>query len=398
MSHDNNKESKIIISSIEKFSMVLVGLINNIFFLLVMSSAQRIVSHFNKNGMVGMVYWSCTFCGLFASYINTVLSQCSVSYDIRFIVNTIFMGIGLLGCAISPTFLLSCISILFVGFSCNFGESVTIGYLAFIKKQELINFWGIVTGFAGILSSGYTVICIIWDFDYRLSFLILFPLVLIYLLCYFFVLRDKPTLINNKPLISEYFDSTINDEPLFSNNSIDIIDNNDCCECNLIKKILYYIITLDITYFAQYAVAGAFLDCAQSGERLKMKYLFPLLRLTQHMGVLIFASTRSFFSFPHLKTMTFIQMINFFIWLSQALLHWMPLWSEFFFIFLVGAIGGLSYVNSYDLILRDPELNDKEREVGSNIVAFSVTVSALISSGFTLYSEQTYLKPFVPKS
>jgi hypothetical protein len=44
---------------------------------------------------------------------------------------------------------------------------------------------------------------------------------------------------------------------------------------------------------------------------------------------------------------------------THAMVHWMPLWSEFMFIFLVGSTGGLSDVNMYDIVLNDESLNVK---------------------------------------
>jgi len=392
MAHEVEKDQEV--ASIgEKFSMVFVGLVNNLFFLMVMSSSQRIIDHFKQPGKLGLVNWSCTFCGLFAGYINTMLSTRNFSYDSRFGFNAFCMAIGLLGCALSPSFWLSCVSILFVGFSCNFGESVTIGYLAYIKKQTLMKFWGIGTGIAGIMGSGYTVMCLLWGINYKLSFLVLLPLVLLYYSCYFYVLRQRPQQKVPSEIISNYTDSLVS-----SPDDLAIQNNQELFEgsCSLIGKIKYYITTCDITYFAQYVIAGAFLDCAQTPERRKMKFLFPLLGLTQHVGVLIFAGSLNLFVFPYLSLLSFLQIVNFFIWMSQAMRHWMPLWSEFVFVFLVGSVGGLSYVNTYYLILKDNKLSKKEQEIGSNLTAFSVTISVLISSCFTYISEETYLKPYVP--
>ena len=80
------------------------------------------------------------------------------------------------------------------------------------------------------------------------------------------------------------------------------------------------------------------------------------------------------------------------------MLHWMPIWAEFIFIFFVGCCGGLNYVNTYDMEMNDDRLNSKEKELGSNIITFSVTVSVVLSSVFSLLSEKTYLKDFVPKN
>lgn len=387
---------------IDGVAMVLIGLINNIFFLIIFSSAQRIVEHFHATGYLAMVNWSCTFCGLFANGINSLLTTFNVSYDWRFIANTICMGIGLLGSAFATSFWLACASILFIGFSCNFGESVALGYLVYLKKQHYVKFWGIGTGTAGVLGSTYSALCIAFEISYKLSFECLIPLIIVYFLSYFFVIREKnvnedtPLLENGKPApmpsVSEG-----------NNENIDASTNTNTlkmwCNCSFLRKIMYYILTIDIVYFAQYVIASAFLDCAQTPEiQKKTKYLFPLLSLTQHIGVLLACSSLNWFHCRYLILIALGQMTNFGIWLTQAMLHWMPIWAEFIFIFLVGCCGGLNYVNTYDMEMNDDRLDHKEKELGSNMITFSVTVSVLISSGFSLLSEKTYLKDFVPQN
>jgi hypothetical protein len=48
-------------------------------------------------------------------------------------------------------------------------------------------------------------------------------------------------------------------------------------------------------------------------------------------------------------------------WWTQAMMHWMPLWSGFIFIFLIGSTGGLSSVNAYDIVLNDETPNMRHR-------------------------------------
>lgn len=392
---------------IECVAMVFLGLINNIFFLIIMSSAQRIVDHFNRPSDLGIVEWSCTVCGLFANAINSLLTTYNISYDIRFIANTILMAIGLIGSAFSPEFWFACASIVFIGFSCNFGESVCLGYLVYLRKQHYVRFWGIGTGAAGVLGSCYSALCTALDkpdetgqkksgFDYKLSFECLIPLVFIYFCCYFFVMREKVTNEEQPLLTEEGKPSEI--ERNRNQEHPGKTSLKKWCDCSFLRKIMYYMLTIDAVYFLQYVIASAFLHCAQTKERIHMKYLFPLLSLTQHVGVLIFASSLNWFKCHYLISIAVGQLINFGIWLSQAMLHWMPLWAEFVFIFLVGMCGGLNYVNTYDMEMTDDNLDEKEKELGSNMLTFSVTVSVVLSSGFTLLSEKTFLRKFVPDS
>ncbi|EAY07171.1 CLN3 protein [Trichomonas vaginalis G3] len=375
---------------LEKVAMTFVGTVNNLFFLIVMSSAQRIVEHYNEKGAVPAVDMACTFCGLFAGSVNTLFSALNFTYDFRFFTNASLMAIGLIGCAYAPKFWTCLISILFVGFSCNFGESVTLGYLAYINKSSLMKFWGIGTGTAGILGSLFSILVISFKFDYKYSFLSLLPLVAIYFCSYFFILREKKK--GNEQLNSTALLSQQETEPTHPDEKVKV------WSWSYLRKIIYYIITCDTVYFAQYVIASAFYDCAHTQEFQKThKYFFPLLLLVQHVAVLLFASTLTFFEFPHLTYMALFQMFNFCIWLSQAMLHWMTTWSEFLFVFLVGAMGGLSYANTFNMILKDKNLTQKESELGTNITALTETISVLIATGFGQIAEKTFLKPYVPQ-
>jgi hypothetical protein len=368
---------------VEGIAMTLVGMINNIFDLIVTSSSPRIVSHFGMQSWLGVVTWSCTVCGLFAGFLNTWFTTRNFGYDGRFLAAATCSAVGLLGSALSPNFWISCLAIVFIGFACNFGESVTLGYLGYIRKERLVKFWGIGTGLAGILGSSYSALCIWLDFNYDYSFYALLPLVPIYLLCYYLVLRRKPDVASQSaPLLSN--DSSLYDDPPLK------------FDCSIFRKIWYYLVTVDLVYFAEYSIAGSFMHCAQPVDSKPAPYLYPLLSLAQHIGVLIFCASLHFFTFPFLWTMVGLQAAMFVLWLAQALLHWMTIWGQFVLIFLVGSFSGLNYVNTYDAVLNDPRLTQKEKEVGTNLTSFSVTIAVLASSLFTLLAEQTFLKPFVP--
>ena len=375
----------------DRICMVLVGLINNIFFLIVGSSAQRIVDHYKAHGMLGMINWSCSICGLFAGSLNTWLSSRSISYDLRFCVTAVCMLVGLLGAALAPQFWLACVSVVFVGFACNFGESVALGYLAHIHKQALVKFWSIGTGCAGVLGAGYSALCVLCEFNYTYSFYALLPLVAVYLVCYFLVLREKGGNIRNEIESVESMNIVNAESPI-------VVEVVNCLSLTFLKKMWYYIVTIDIVYFAEYVIAGAFMDCAQekNPDKKANDYMFPLLSLTQHIGVVLFCSSSTIVEFKWLWGLVILQVLNFFVWLSQAMLHWMETWDQFILIFIVGSVAGLNYVSTYNMVLHDPKLTYKEKELGTNVTAFTVTVSVLLASAFTVLSEKTYLRPFVP--
>jgi hypothetical protein len=160
--------------------------------------------------------------------------------------------------------------------------------MAHIRKQPLVNAWGIGTGVAGILGAAYSTLCAAFDFNYKISFYVLLPLVGIYLLSYFCVLQERRVTVSN-PLL---------DKP----------EEVECLNWSLLRRIAYYMATIDLVYFTEF-----------------------------------------------------------------------------------------NYVNTYYCVLTDGRLSEKEKELGTNWTALSVTAAVLVAAVFTYVSEQTYLQPFVPR-
>lgn len=371
----------------QKITMVAIALSNNISYFIILASAQRIVDRYKENGLLPSVDLALCFSGLFAGSINTALTQHNVSYDTRFIANTILMFVGYLGCAFSPQFWMCLISVMLLGSSCNFGESVIIGYMAYVKKSSMMKYFGIGTGLSGILGALLTIVFISMDFNYSYSFLCFLPFAFIFFVSYFFVLREKPSELDTKPLISNATENISENE-----------ENVKCFSTSFLSKVAYYFITYDIIYFSGDVVVTTYLDCAQTPDYQKThKYIYPLLWLVYNCGLLIFCSTLSFFEFHHLRYLMFFQMMNFFVWLLQALYHWMPIWAEFVLIFVCGSVSGLTYANTFHALLSDNRLTPKEKELGSNVTTLSATVAILLDTCFGMLAEKTFLRDSVPK-
>lgn len=120
--------------------------------------------------------------------------------------------------------------------------------------------------------------------------------------------------------------------------------------------------------------------------------------LFENIGILIFCTSLSFFQFPHLRYLTAFQVLNFFAWMLQGIYHWMPIWYEFLSIFIVGSIAGLTYANTFHMILIDNKLTAREKELGSNVTTFSSTVAIVFDTMFGIIAEKTFLSASVPRS
>jgi hypothetical protein len=72
------------ITNCEGVAMLFVALISSVFFLVVGSSGPRIVSQCDVGGNLGIINWTSSFCGLFATSLNNCFSSFNLSYDFRF--------------------------------------------------------------------------------------------------------------------------------------------------------------------------------------------------------------------------------------------------------------------------------------------------------------------------
>jgi len=91
------------------------------------------------------------------------------------------------------------------------------------------------------------------------------------------------------------------------------------------------------------------------------------------------------------ELITVLQAINCVLWLAEAKLHFLNIWVQFILMIYVGLLGGASYVNIFYLILHDNTINEKDKELCVNIVAFASTFGITFASLFVLLMDATFL-------
>ena len=124
--------------------------------------------------------------------------------------------------------------------------------------------------------------------------------------------------------------------------------------------------------------------------------MFPLLNLMYQIGVFISRSSLALFKFPWVGILTFGQLIFFIIWFFQPFYHYMSISILLSSMICVGLFGGCSYVNSFNLIMNDPSLNSKQKEMVTSWNAFFISVCITLSTLFTLFAEKTFLAGKMP--
>ena len=88
---------------------------------------------------------------------------------------------------------------------------------------------------------------------------------------------------------------------------------------------------------------------------------------------------------------TILQFINVCIWLVQDLSAFMPPSLQYCMMVYAGALGGLSYVNIFNLILTSETVDNSDKELAVNLAALSINLGIVISAVLILIFNNTFL-------
>ena len=404
--------------------MLIIGSLNNLPYWVALSSAQSIVSHFKSDGMLGAITWGCVLLGMAATSINTLLSSKNISYNIRSIVNGIFMGVGLIGTAVAPNIYVAILCIVFVGLSSDFGEGVMLGYFASIGDDSLMGAWGIGTGISGLLGAGYAFLAQLFNVNYFTSFIALSPSGILYPLAFIFLLDAKSpkkdahpqhthklttkAAQNNEEESVEEFDEVkraieheipasqglerfaIHEE---EEENAEDIQPVKCCSIKLWKYTFYFFINNGLTFFLQYVSISGFNDCSMTKqEKIDQPYVYSLLSLIYQCGNLVGRSSLKLIKIQPIWVLTIIQFLFALLWLFNVLYRFLPLWGKILSMIFIGLNSGLSYVNIFNQTMNYPPATPKEREIMTNLTTISIAGFIVLSSAFTLLFQNTFLK------
>lgn len=400
--------------------MLIIGALNNLPYWVALSSAQSIVFHFNSEGMLGAITWACVLLGMAATSINTLLSAKNVSYNIRSIVNGLFMGLGLIGTAFAPNIYVAIICIIFVGLSSDFGEGVMLGYFASIGDDSLMGAWGVGTGMSGLLGSGYAFLSQLFNVSYFISFIALSPSGIMYPLAFILLLDAKnPHRLDKKakhddkdpegdPLeISDIVDEASHIQELEVIESIDSMKNVEtngnpspeeeenvkCCSLKLWKYTFYFFINNGLTFFFQYFSITCLSDCSMSKqEKIDKPYIYSLLSLIYQVGNLVGRSTLKWMKVKRIWVLTIIQGVMAAFMFVNVYFRFLTLWMKIIVMIIVGINSGFSYVNVFNQTMNYPQATPKEREIMTNLTTISIAGFIVVSSAFTLLVQNTFLK------
>ncbi len=150
--------------------LILMGLVNNVGYVMVGTTAKQLSIHFDKKKMLGLFqFFLIIFNGTFR-FINSRFFI-KIIHIKRIFVNVCAMTFGYLLISVScimpqsiEVFFVSLAASCIHGLTSCFGESTILGYLKGFPA-ELVVGWSSGTGFAGVVGAGLVVLLLRLDFQ-----------------------------------------------------------------------------------------------------------------------------------------------------------------------------------------------------------------------------------------
>lgn len=397
----------------------LLGTINNLIYVVILSSAESIAKSFNSLQYIGVIAWSNVFAGIIVRIINT-LYWLDTSHNKRILLCSIVNGISLLCLSISIhiNFISCVVCITMLGCCSSLGESVILGHMKH-TDPVYVGSWSSGTGMAGLVGTLiYLLLHSIIQLNNDIVYLILFPTSIIYYIAWYYVYKQHSVTINNNMNTNSITLNTNEYDDYDNNNNISkytqlstpnsrsritsTTDSNDSStsteQCSNYDILIYSLngaIQLALVYFFEYVVSIEFASRSNRIDNTNSKThtwlllnAYEVLQFCYQLGVLIARSSISIIQIQRIYILTILQCINFIIWYTQIVYFYMNIYIQLVCMIYVGLLGGAMYVNTFNNILRDTKLSDNQRELSVNYTQISINIGIVLSSVFDVVFEQ----------
>ncbi|XP_065178700.1 battenin-like isoform X2 [Sycon ciliatum] len=383
----------------------LLGTINNMSYVIINSSAKTIADSFHKSDDVSLIPWANVAFGFGAKCLNAfVLVPLGVPYGIRIFVNGVLMLGGLIGIAFAPSFTVAIVAIVVSGSTAGFGENVVLGYLR-LYNPDLITAWSSGTGMAGVLGATLYIglSCAVQtppgtsrnDKLLHMNhyvFLLATPIVLIYWLAYFVILKkpdeQQPALTREEQESSKYRTSETTpliQESVSESRSIEAAESG----CSRLGRCLcssaWLSFNLGAVYFTEYVARSCSAKAKEKGDPIytpTCPEFYAAIQLCYQAGVLVSRSSLGLVQIKRVGILTILQTINMVVWIIIAWNHFMPVAVLPAYMIFVGLLGGASYVNTFNLLRSDTNIADGDRELCINIAGLTISLGIFAGTGF----------------
>ena len=399
------------------FCFAFIGLVNNLGFVLIITSAQQFSSKLNDDKLIAFYPLGLIIFDSLSRFANSRFFI-TISYFKRILGLSIYFCFGYLFLFVilsiidnsdnfnqKLAFSLTLIPAIIMGTGQAFGEATILGYIRTFPK-DYVSGWSSGTGFAGIFGATLSLLfkLIKENLDLKYLYLIISPITALFFLAFYTTFKIKKNIdykiklekeknLENTDITSDKKDS-INleeDGSDYNKEATDVSKNKKMSLKNFIMGFKYgkrYILNMFIVYFLEYTVCSGFCERANYFGYINSKGMFfekaqyETFLLCYQIGV--FISRSSLFIFKYLtfvELLNIFQFINFIFWLFEAIKGFASnQWLCFFTLILLGLCGGGVYVGCFYFILNDNKILPEYKELCLNIGTIFVDSGVLLSS------------------
>ncbi|KAE7996948.1 hypothetical protein FH972_001624 [Carpinus fangiana] len=385
----------------------MLGLINNVLYVIILSAAVDLVGSSVPIGLVLLA-------DVFPSFITKLIAPYCihvVPYGVRVTAFVAISACGMLLVATSPdaqdasTVALKLFGVALASVSSGGGELSFLGLTHFYPRISLAA-WGSGTGGAGLVGAGaYVLATTSFGLTSKTTLLAFSFLPVFMLLSYFVIL---PTQSSSDVLYRALPEPVAEDSAVHT--SPTTLDDHDsllgqappsfgspwqALHANLLrarKLFLPYMLPLLLVYVAEYTinqgVAPTLLFPLRETPFHHFRDFYPAYNAIYQVGVFISRSSIAFLRVHHLYAPSCLQILNLALLTAHSLFGILGnVWVIFLVVFWEGLLGGLVYVNTFAEITENVPPEDREFSLSATTVSDSggICIAALLSMGFETY-------------
>ncbi|KHN93722.1 protein btn1 [Metarhizium album ARSEF 1941] len=381
----------------------LLGLINNVLYVIILSAAQDLVGSSIPKGVVLLAdVMPSFFTKLTAPYFIH-----HVPYRVRVLVFIALSAVGMLMVALTPpsgSVSIKMLGVVMASLSSGGGELSFLGLSHYYGQISLVG-WGSGTGAAGLVGAGlYVALTEWWGFSVRDSLLFSACLPAVMFVSFFFVLPLHPLRSSLQQRQKDY--ETPPEQHLAEEDEEDMpqgaassallapgaSDVDAACSSthlqgrpssfknNLSRArslFMPYMAPLLLVYIAEYiinqGVSPTLLFPVESSPLEEFRGFYPVYGFLYQLGVFVSRSSTPFIRIHRLYVPSVLQVGNMVLLTLQSLFFFIPsVYIVFVIIFWEGLLGGAVYVNCFAEIME--KVPEEERE-------FSLSATTVSDSG-----------------
>ena len=386
----------------------LLGLINNLHFVIILSSAYSLAVSFSALDLIGVIQWATVILGMATKILNTMYLLRSSAY-LRLLWSTVWAVIGLvlLVIATRTSFALAIVAICIVGAFSAINESVILAHLRHFAPG-LTGAWSAGTGWSGVTGTlGYLLMFSVLKWSNEFIYTLCVPTLIVYIGAFHYIHVTSNDYITTTEALTHAHNDAPSTEPQLphpphaaqpTSTSASAFSAKYANMWRVFKLVWSPATHLALVYFLEYVCIVGYASVSNPrNDDGDWWYdnAYEILNFCYQAGVLVSRSSISFVQIRRIECLSLFQTVNFCVWFAQAYWHFMPLWLQFVLMVWVGLMGGGMYVNVFYLLTRSDgggvAVEKADRELAINLVSTGYYVGIIGSSLFEILLAHTLL-------